>query len=262
MGIILYEMATGERPFKGDSATSVLSSILKDTPILVTELNPKLPRDMARIVRRCLVKDVEHRYQTAKDLRNELEELKQEIDSRERREEAATISPQSPGKWLRYSAMVAIIATVSVVFYQSRHGDSAKDDVAAPATSTFRQLTSLHGPKYFPSFSPNADFVAYTSKVSGNWDIYLQRVGGETPINLTEASPTDDTHPAFSPNGEWILLRASFGRSTWKREKHTFLMRAMRFNPIGHPPAIESHIGALKTPTANEPDSATSGPFQ
>ena len=83
IGILLYEMATGERPFQGDSATSVLSSILKDTPKLVTELNPTLPREAGKIIKRCLSKDLSRRYQHALDLRNDLEELKADIDSGE-----------------------------------------------------------------------------------------------------------------------------------------------------------------------------------
>ena len=54
---------------------------MKDTPQSVTELNASLPRDLGRIVRRCLAKDPDRRYQTALDLRNELEELKAEIDA-------------------------------------------------------------------------------------------------------------------------------------------------------------------------------------
>ena len=78
---MLHEMATGERPFNGDTNVSVLSSILKDTPSSITDVNPRLPAGLARIVRRSLAKDPSRRYQTATDLRNELEELKQEIDS-------------------------------------------------------------------------------------------------------------------------------------------------------------------------------------
>ena len=76
LGVVLYVMATGRRPFEGDTPASILSSVLKDTPPSVTELRPTLPRDLGRIVRRCLNKDPERRYQTAKDIRNEMEELK------------------------------------------------------------------------------------------------------------------------------------------------------------------------------------------
>ena len=83
LGVILYEMATGQRPFTGDTSISIISSIVKDTPKSVTELNPALPRDLGRIIRRALIKDLERRYQTAKDLRNDLEELKASLDSGE-----------------------------------------------------------------------------------------------------------------------------------------------------------------------------------
>ena len=81
LGAMLYEMATGQRPFTGDTTISIISSIVKDTPKPITELNPSLPRDLGRIVRRALAKDPERRYQSAKDLRNDLEELKASIDS-------------------------------------------------------------------------------------------------------------------------------------------------------------------------------------
>src|SRR5215831_13562424 len=66
LGTILYEMATGDRPFKGDTSISIITSIVKDTPASLTEINPAMPRDLARIVRRALAKDPEKRYQTAK----------------------------------------------------------------------------------------------------------------------------------------------------------------------------------------------------
>jgi len=81
LGIVLYELATGGRPFKGDTSLSVLSAILRDTPKPVSEVRGDLPREVGRIVRRCLQKDPEQRYQTAKDLRNDLQLLKTDLDS-------------------------------------------------------------------------------------------------------------------------------------------------------------------------------------
>jgi serine/threonine protein kinase len=81
LGVILYEMATGQRPFKGATTVTVLSSILKDTPPPVTDLKGTLPPELGRIIKHCLVKDPARRYQTAADLRNELAELKQDLDA-------------------------------------------------------------------------------------------------------------------------------------------------------------------------------------
>ena len=78
IGTILYEMATGIRPFRGDTSMSTIGSILKDNPPPATELNHSLPHHLGRIIRRCLAKDPDRRYQTALDIRNELEELKAE----------------------------------------------------------------------------------------------------------------------------------------------------------------------------------------
>ncbi len=201
LGIVLYEMATGERPFQGETTASVLSSILKDTPKSVTELNPTLPSMLGRIVRRCLVKDAEHRYQTAKDLRNELQELKREVDSGELQEGAAPRKSATVPKWML--AAVALLA-VGVVLNLLRRSPERTSD---PRT-TFTQLTSLAGVESFPSLSPDGDSIVYVSPASGNQDIYLQRVGGQKAINLTEDSPVDDTHPAFSPDGTLIAFRS------------------------------------------------------
>ena len=81
LGIVLYEMLTGKNPFLGDSVAATLSAILKDTPRSVTELNPEVPRELGRVVRRCLSKEASRRYQSCLDLRNELEDLKEELNS-------------------------------------------------------------------------------------------------------------------------------------------------------------------------------------
>jgi TolB-like protein len=75
LGVLLHEMATGRRPFEGNSSAELVSAILRDTPASVTELRPSLPSDLARIVRRCLEKDPRHRVQTARDVSNEFRDL-------------------------------------------------------------------------------------------------------------------------------------------------------------------------------------------
>ena len=80
-GILLYEMVTGKRPFQGESGIELASSILKDTPSSVVEVRDDLPRHLSRIIQHCLEKDPERRFQSAKDIRNELEGLRGEVDS-------------------------------------------------------------------------------------------------------------------------------------------------------------------------------------
>jgi tetratricopeptide (TPR) repeat protein len=80
-GILLYEMATGKRPFAGENSAQVVSSLLRDDPPSVAEVKADLPFHLSRIAKHCLEKDPNRRFQSALDLRNELETLKQEVAS-------------------------------------------------------------------------------------------------------------------------------------------------------------------------------------
>jgi len=80
LGILVYELVTGRRPFGGASGPEVSSSILRDAPAPLTTVRPEVPRDLERIVRRCLEKDPDDRFQTAKEVRNELRLLKRELE--------------------------------------------------------------------------------------------------------------------------------------------------------------------------------------
>ena len=81
LGVVLYQMVTGERPFRGASAVDMISSILRDTPPSVTDRRGNLPTHLARILRRCLEKDPRDRYQTSRDVHNELRDLRNETSS-------------------------------------------------------------------------------------------------------------------------------------------------------------------------------------
>lgn len=81
LGVLLYESATGQKPFEGDTNLSRISAILKDTPRPVTEIRAALPPELNRILERCLEKDPNRRYASAKEVRDELEELKANVIS-------------------------------------------------------------------------------------------------------------------------------------------------------------------------------------
>ena len=208
-GVVLYELATGERPFQGGSRLSVLSSILRDTPKAVTELNRELPSDLARVVRRCLAKDPDRRYQSAKDLRNDLDDIGesapghpggdgQPIDAKVRRR-GTTVS--------RVAAAVALLAAGALAGSVWRGRPvPPRDAVSVPLT--FTRVTMHEGLSLEPSLSPDGKWVVYVSSAAGSQDIYLQSVTGQTAINLTKDSPSADRTPAFSPNGETIVFRS------------------------------------------------------
>jgi Tol biopolymer transport system component/DNA-binding winged helix-turn-helix (wHTH) protein len=102
----------------------------------------------------------------------------------------------------------AIVVLTALWFFLLRPGRKARETIAPLKNVSFTQLTDQPGPEYFPSLSPDGKSLIYASRISGNWDIYLQRVGGRNPIDLTKDSLADDTQPAFSPNGERIAFRS------------------------------------------------------
>jgi serine/threonine-protein kinase len=93
-GCILFEVATGKKPFEGDSIIKSLHSLIYEPAPAIKDLNPKAPSELQRIIRRCLAKDREERYQTIKEVAIELKELRRELDSAGEFE--TTIPPLSP----------------------------------------------------------------------------------------------------------------------------------------------------------------------
>ena len=196
LGILLYEMATGTRPFKGASAMSILSAIIKDVPAPAADVNPGVAPELDRVIRRCLAKDPVRRYQSAVDLRNDLEDLAQAYP--------AGRHPFAGRRTMQGLAAVAVLAVVvaaAVVLLRGR-GDRVR-------SATFSRLTAMPGREWFPSLSPDGKWLVYGAEMEGNFDIFLQSVSGSNPVNLTRDSTEDDDMPSFSPDGERIAFRSS-----------------------------------------------------
>jgi len=196
LGILLYEMATGVRPFAGESTMSILSAIIKDTPAPAIDVKPRLSPQLDRIIRRCLTKEPSRRYQSAIDLRNDLEELGASEGSSTGRNSRFTRA----AAWAAIAVATAA-AAAAIALWRDR-GDRVR-----PAM--FTRLTTMPGREWFPSLSPDGQWLVYSAELEGNFDIFLQSVSGSNPVNLTKDSPADDDMPAFSPDGQRVAFRSS-----------------------------------------------------
>jgi len=206
LGIMLYEMATGVRPFQGATPMSTISSILKDEPTPVSDRDPTLPERFGRIVRRCLAKDPDRRYQTALDLRNDLEDVRVDVDSGElaadsRAHAAAARKPTLRGPIVLTAA--ALVAAVAVISTVSRRTGEDPATVYVP-----RPLTSAIGQEADVNWSPGSDFIAFGEIRNGSFDVYVQPVVGGT-AELRAGGPGTETCPRFSPDGKLLAYVSS-----------------------------------------------------
>ncbi len=209
-GVMLFEMALGRRPFAGETVAALTSSILRDEPASVSKEKPEFPRRFSRIVERCLQKDPMRRYQSALDLRYDLEEVAEDPDSASTSEVAEAGGARQGGSPERSFARLLSFALVGLLLGTGGYWlfDRSRMTVQGPSPVALEQLTTAPPQELFPSLSPDGQYVTYASPAAGNWDIYLLRVGGDNPRNLTQSSLDDEIQPAFSPDGESIAFRS------------------------------------------------------
>ena len=166
LGVLLYEMATGRRPFSGATNTDVMSSILRDTPRPLTQLNPELPQQLGRIIAQCLEKEPEERYHSARDIRNALRGLRKEVESGASEiggPGSGGLPPPSgvgtraslrrTGLWIGIVA-ATVIAAAALFVFMGRNGGTPRKDTVRDATNTiavlpFVNMTPDPGQEYF-----------------------------------------------------------------------------------------------------------------
>ncbi len=199
-GSVLYEMVTGEKAFQGDTKASTLAAILKDNPRPASQLVDGLPKEVERLISRCLRKEVNQRSQHMDDIKLALEELKAESDSGVLG--IVAISMPKPRRRLAWALSVAaalIIAALGLWLVRKNEVPEAPL-VAVP-------LTSYAGDEGEPSLSPDGTQVAFAwdGEKQDKSDIYVKQIGVEPPFRLT-SDPAMNYSPAWSPDGGFIAF--------------------------------------------------------
>jgi serine/threonine protein kinase/Tol biopolymer transport system component len=244
-GVVLYEMATGVVPFRGETSGVITEAILNRAPVAPVRLNPELPAKLEDIINKALEKDRDLRYQAASDIRTDLKRLRRDTDSgrisststggRAATQElalepgsssstraAATTSassaistaiapsaaPSAANKYL-IPATIAIVVLAAAAFaaYHFLGGSRAPAGAAKIA-----QISQWDKPIDFARLSPDGHTVAFSSPINGVDQVFVILTSGGQPLQLTSDNGAKIVD-SFSPDGAQIYYGKSGERA-------------------------------------------------
>ena len=201
-GAVVYEMATGKKAFEGKSQASLIAKILETDPQPISALQPVTPPALDRVVRRCLAKDPENRWQTARDLELEMKSIQEGGSPAGLSMDRTTPARRQWTKMLLWSAAVlAACAVVGLTVWHFRPVPPrpvTRFTISLPAG---QRLVGLDTPAI--ALSPDGTRFAYiAAQGSGLPQLYLRAMASSDarPIPGTEGA----TDPFFSPDGQWL----------------------------------------------------------
>jgi serine/threonine protein kinase len=193
-GVILYEMLSGERAFHGDSSADILSAILREEPPELTASNSAIPPALQRIVRHCLEKNPQERFQSARDLAFQLADVSSPSST------SAIAGPVvTPGsrRWLPAAGGLLLLAIAGAVLFL------AARRLSGSSQPTFHRLTFRRGTILTARFAPDGKTVVYGAAWDGNKpEVFL--VTPDSPESRPLGLANTDVY-AVSSSGELAL---------------------------------------------------------
>ncbi len=194
-GLLLYEMLGGGRAFGGESTLAILSAILREEPPPLSRTKKGIPRDLERIVQRCLRKQPGRRFQVMEDVKLALEEVEDDvptIQARPRRRMLLALAALA-------TAVIASVATLALS--PARSGEPVY---------TFTPLATEPEDETWPSWSPDSKALAYVAPVNGVDQVFVRAIGSATSTQITKSS-SDCRFPFWHPDGTRIFYNSNGG---------------------------------------------------
>jgi Tol biopolymer transport system component/tRNA A-37 threonylcarbamoyl transferase component Bud32 len=197
-GAVLYEMVTGRRAFAANSTADTLAAVVRDQPKAPSALVLDVPRDLEKLILRCLRKEVDRRFQHMLDVKLELEQIKEESASR--------LAAAVPGRrrrlaWIGAGLALALVLATAIGLRRRSPAVIFDPPRLAPP------VTSMRGDEDVATLSPDGNQVAFTwnGEKLDNVDIYLKTIGSPEVRRLT-TNPGPDVTPSWSPDGKQIAF--------------------------------------------------------
>lgn len=202
LGVLLFEMLTGQLPFKGDYDQAVTYSILNEEPEPVTGLRSGIPMELERIINKSLEKDVSDRYPSVNDLIVDLRKCQKAISETQTATVPAITSMKRYSRWVGLSVGILLIV-IAYTLYLNLSGPQV---IKLGRT---KQITNQPGLELYPTISPDGNMIAYSAGAVGQMHIYVRQIDGGRIIPLTDDIPGNHFWPQWSPDGRRIAFNAN-----------------------------------------------------
>jgi Tol biopolymer transport system component len=197
LGVVLFEMLTGQTPFKGEYEQAVVYSILNEESEQITDLRTDVPLELERIVIKAMSKNRDERYQHMDEMLVDLKSLRKEsLPHQVIKKSSKVISKPL------LTTIVLLISLMIILFFYLLMQREKMDFQIARTTP----LTTAPGLEQDPAWSPEGTRIAYASDETGNMDIWVKQITAGQRVNLTRDYVGYDGKPAWSPDGEWIAF--------------------------------------------------------
>jgi Tol biopolymer transport system component len=204
-GAVLYEMVTGRAAFQGKSQVTLISAIVSSEPAPASTLRAEVPPLLDHVLKRCLAKEPNARWQTVSDVLHELKWIVEEKPSATSIVPMEQIASQTTGRtWIALSAVLGLALVVLAVFYfriPVPESIPMRLSVNTPPDTT---LPTISGGAPWPTLSPDGRRMVFGVSKEDKTLLYLRALDSETaqPLSGTE----DAEQPFWSPDGRYIAF--------------------------------------------------------
>ena len=204
-GVVMYEMLTGLLPFRGEYDSVVLYSITNKEPDTIATVRSDIPTALEQIVFKCLEKKAARRYESAKQLLNDLNKLFDKSIKQKPGPPVTKIKVRKKSSQYVIVAILFIFAIALIVKF-----GLLREKIKEPKIVNVRAITaSASIARYGTQISPDGAYITYESNESGNWDIWVKQISSGQKINLTKDYDGRDASGIWSPDGNWLAFRST-----------------------------------------------------